>query len=318
MFKLVEDRNKKGEQLSTTFCLTVSELMNDDDKIVFIDSDLASPSGSALIEKAHPDRFINVGIAEANMVGVASGLSIEGFKPFVHSFAPFASRRVFDQIYLSGAYAKTTINVYGSDPGFTVGPNGGTHTSFEDVALYRTIPDAVIVDPADVTQLKCAVKQAASEEGIKYIRINRKAVRNVYEPGSKFVFGKGNVVKKGTDVLVITAGQILSDALDAAEELEAKGVSVEVVDIYTIKPLDVELILSEVKGKKAVVTFENHSIIGGLGSAVAEVLAENNVNVVFKRHGVTDRFGQVGTAEFLQEEYNLTSKDLVNTIESLL
>ncbi len=318
MFKLVENRNEKGEQLSTTLCLTVSELMNDDDKLVFIDSDLASPSGSSLIAKNHPDRFINVGIAEANMVGIASGLSIEGFKPFVHSFSPFASRRVFDQIYLSGAYAKTTINVYGSDPGFTVGPNGGTHTSFEDVALYRTIPDVVIVDPADVTQLKCAVKQAASEEGIKYIRINRKAVRNVYEPGSKFVFGKGNVVRKGTDVLVITAGQILSDALDAAEELEAKGISVEVVDIYTIKPLDVELILSEVKGKKVVVTFENHSIIGGLGSAVAEVLAENNVNVVFKRHGVTDRFGQVGTPEFLQAEYNLTSKDLVNTIESLL
>ncbi|MDI9540272.1 MAG: transketolase C-terminal domain-containing protein [Bacillota bacterium] len=318
MFKLVENRNEKGEQLSIVFCQTVSELMNDDEKLVFIDSDLASPSGSSLIEKAHPDRFINVGIAEANMVGVASGLSIEGFKPFIHSFAPFASRRVFDQIYLSGAYAKTTINVYGSDPGFAVGPNGGTHTSFEDVALYRTIPNAIIVDPADVTQLKCAVRQAASEEGIKYIRINRKAVRNVYEPGSKFVFGKGTVVKEGSDVLVITSGQILSDALDAAEELETKGVSVEVLDMYTIKPLDVDLILSEVEGKKAVVTFENHSIIGGLGSAVAEVLAENNVNVLFKRHGVTDRFGQVGTADFLQVEYNLTSKDLVKTIESLL
>ncbi|HQB31939.1 MAG TPA: transketolase C-terminal domain-containing protein [Erysipelotrichaceae bacterium] len=318
MIKLVKNRKEKGKELSKFFCQTVADLMDHDDKLVFLDADLASPSGSTIIEKSHPDKFINVGIAEANMVGIAAGLSIEGFKPFIHSFAPFASRRVFDQIYLSGAYAKSTINIYGSDPGFTVGPNGGTHTSFEDVALYRTIPDAVIVDVADTTQLESAIRQAASEPGIKYIRLNRKAVRNVYEPGSEFTFGKGVVVKEGKDVLVITAGQILSDALDAAEELEAKGVSVEVVDIYTTKPLDVELILSRVKGKKALVTFENHSIIGGLGSAVAEVLAEHNVNIVFKRHGVTDRFGQVGTPDFLQAEYNLTGKDLVKTIEALL
>ena len=318
MFKLTDDRSKKGTPLAKVVMQTLSELMNTDDKLVFLEADLAGASSSTIIQKDHPERFIQVGIAEANMIGTAAGLSIEGFKPFVHTFGPFATRRVYDQLYLSGAYAHNTINVYGSDPGFDAGPNGGTHTTWEDVALMRAMPTAVVCDAADAVQLEWIVKEFASMKGIHYFRANRKDVRNVYAPGSTFELGKGNVLKEGKDVLIITAGQIVSDALDAAEKLEAEGISTEVIDMFTIKPLDAELILREAKGKKAIVSFENHSIIGGLGSAVAEVLAENAVAIPFKRHGVNDVFGQVGTQDWLQKEFKLTADDLIETVKGLL
>lgn len=318
MFKLTQDRNAKGTPLAKVVMQTLNDVMDHDDKVVFLEADLAGASNSRLIEKAHPDRFIQMGIAEANMVGTAAGLSVEGFKPFIHTFGPFASRRVYDQIYLSGAYAHNTVNVYGSDPGFTVAANGGTHTTFEDVALYRAMPTAVICDGADAVQTEWIVREFAKLKGVHYLRANRKDVRNIYEPGSTFELGKGNVVKEGEDVLIITAGQLLADALDAAERLEEEGVSAEVVDMFTIKPLDVDLVLSEAKGKKAIVSFENHSIIGGLGSAVAEVLAENTVAVPFRRIGVKDQFGQVGTADWLQKEFGLTADDLIATVKELL
>ena len=318
MFTLVEDRTQKGTPLAKVVMQTLSELMNTDDSIIFLDADLASASSSTLIQKEHPDRFVNVGIAEANMIGTAAGLSVEGFKPFVHTFGPFASRRVYDQLYLSGAYAYNTINVFGSDPGFTAGPNGGTHTTWEDVALMRAMPNAVVVDAADETQLAWVVKEFAKMDGIHYFRANRKDVRNVYAEGSTFELGKGNVLTEGDDVLIIAAGQLVSDALDAKEILEKEGLSVEVIDMFTIKPLDADLIIKEAQGKKAVVTFENHNIIGGLGSAVAEVLAENSIGVPFKRHGANDVFGQVGTPDWLQKEFKLTADDLVETVHSLL
>ena len=318
MFKLTDDRSKKGTPLAKVVMQTLSDLMNTDDRLVFLEADLAGASSSTIIQKEHPDRFIQCGIAEANMVGTAAGLSVEGFKPFIHTFGPFATRRVYDQLYLSGAYAHNTINVYGSDPGFDTGPNGGTHTTWEDVALMRAMPTAVICDAADAVQLEWIVRQFATMKGIHYFRANRKDVRNVYAEGSTFELGKGNVIRQGKDVLIITAGQIVSDALDAAEKLEAEGISAEVIDMFTIKPLDVDLILSEVKGKKAVVSFENHSIIGGLGSAVAEVLAEHAVGVPFKRHGCNDQFGQVGTPDWLQKEFKLTAADLIDTVKGLL
>ncbi len=318
MFKLTDDRSKKGTPLAKVVMQTLSNLMNTDDNLVFLEADLAGASSSTIIQKEHPERFIQVGIAEANMIGTAAGLSVEGFKPFVHTFGPFATRRVYDQLYLSGAYAHNTINVYGSDPGFDAGPNGGTHTTWEDVALMRAMPTAVICDAADAVQLEWIVKEFASMKGIHYFRANRKDVRNVYAEGSTFQLGKGNVLKEGKDVLIITAGQIVSDALDAAEKLEAEGISTEVIDMFTIKPLDVDLILKEAKGKKAIVSFENHSIIGGLGSAVAEVLAEHAVGIPFKRHGANDVFGQVGTQEWLQKEFKLTADDLIATVKGLL
>lgn len=314
MFQLAENRQEAGRKLRDCVVETLQELMKDDDKITALEADLGGASGFTKIKKTNPERFIQCGIAEANMMGVAAGLSLTGFKPFTHTFAPFATRRVFDQLFLSGAYAGNTINVYGSDPGFSVASNGGTHTAWEDVALIREIPGAVICDPADDVQMEWIIKEFLKMEGIHYVRSNRKAVRNVYKKGSSFKIGQGNILKEGKDILIIAAGQLVSEALDCAEELEKEGYSVEVIDMFTIKPLDEKLLIKEAKGKSKIVTIENHSIYGGLGSAVSEVIAENGISVPVKRIGVKEKFGQVGTAEFLQEEFGLTAKQIKETI----
>lgn len=314
MFQLAENRQEAGRELRDCVVETLQELMKDDDKITALEADLGGASGFTKIKKTNPERFIQCGIAEANMMGVAAGLSLTGFKPFTHTFAPFATRRVFDQLFLSGAYAGNTINVYGSDPGFSVASNGGTHTALEDVALIREIPGAVICDPADDVQMEWIIKEFLKMEGIHYVRSNRKAVRNVYKKGSSFKIGQGNILKEGKDILIIAAGQLVSEALDCAEELEKEGYSVEVIDMFTIKPLDEKLLIKEAKGKSKIVTIENHSIYGGLGSAVSEVIAENGISVPVKRIGVKEKFGQVGTAEFLQEEFGLTAKQIKETI----
>ena len=314
MFQLAENRQEAGRELRDCVVETLQELMKDDDKITALEADLGGASGFTKIKKTNPERFIQCGIAEANMMGVAAGLSLTGFKPFTHTFAPFATRRVFDQLFLSGAYAGNTINVYGSDPGFSVASNGGTHTAWEDVALIREMPGAVICDPADDVQMEWIIKEFLKMEGIHYVRSNRKAVRNVYKKGSSFKIGQGNILKEGKDILIIAAGQLVSEALDCAEELEKEGYSVEVIDMFTIKPLDEKLLIKEAKGKSKIVTIENHSIYGGLGSAVSEVIAENGISVPVKRIGVKEKFGQVGTAEFLQEEFGLTAKQIKETI----
>lgn len=314
MFQLAENRQEAGRELRDCVVETLQELMKDDDEITALEADLGGASGFTKIKKTNPERFIQCGIAEANMMGVAAGLSLTGFKPFTHTFAPFATRRVFDQLFLSGAYAGNTINVYGSDPGFSVASNGGTHTAWEDVALIREIPGAVICDPADDVQMEWIIKEFLKMEGIHYVRSNRKAVRNVYKKGSSFKIGQGNILKEGKDILIIAAGQLVSEALDCAEELEKEGYSVEVIDMFTIKPLDEKLLIKEAKGKSKIVTIENHSIYGGLGSAVSEVIAENGISVPVKRIGVKEKFGQVGTAEFLQEEFGLTAKQIKETI----
>ena len=314
MFQLAENRQEAGRELRDCVVETLQELMKDDDKITALEADLGGASGFTKIKKTNPERFIQCGIAEANMMGVAAGLSLTGFKPFTHTFAPFATRRVFDQLFLSGAYAGNTINVYGSDPGFSVASNGGTHTAWEDVALIREIPGAVICDPADDVQMEWIIKEFLKMEGIHYVRSNRKAVRNVYKKGSSFKIGQGNILKEGKDILIIAAGQLVSEALDCAEELEKEGYSVEVIDMFTIKPLDDFFLIKEAKGKSKIVTIENHSIYGGLGSAVSEVIAENGISVPVKRIGVKEKFGQVGTAEFLQEEFGLTAKQIKETI----
>lgn len=314
MIKLCENRAALGKELRMVVVETLQDMMNHNERVVALEADLGGASGFTKIAQSHPEQFIQCGISEANMTGVAAGLSLCGYRGFLHSFGPFASRRIYDQLFLSGAYAHTTINVYGSDPGFAAGPNGGTHTTWEDVALMRAIPNAVICDAADAVQLEWIVRTYAEMEGIHYLRANRKAVRNVYDPNSTFTMGKGNILCKGEDVLIIASGQLVSDALDTAKRLMEEGISCEVIDMFCIKPLDAALVLSESKGKKAVVTFENHSITGGLGSAVAEVLAEHGSAVRFARHGVHERFGQVGTPEFLQKEFHLTADDLYSTI----
>lgn len=318
MFTVSEDWGARGKLYRDTFVDTLLDMIDADDRVMVLDADLGGASNTLKIRDARPDHFVECGISEADMMGVAAGMSSEGLIPFVHSFGPFATRRTFDQIYMSGAYAHNTINIWGSDPGFTAGANGGTHTTWEDVALMRTIPNAVVCDAADSVQMAWILREFAKSSGIHYLRAAHKDSWHIYEEGSTFELGHGNVVRKGTDVLVVTAGQLVKDALDAAAELEKEGVSVEVIDMFCIKPLDVDLLLSEIPGKRAVVSFENHGVIGGLGSAVAEVIAEAGISVPFRRHGVAERFGQVGTPDWLQAEFHLTAADLEGTVRGLL
>lgn len=316
MFTLAEN-HEVGKELRATVVDALKAAMSVDEKIIALDADLGGASKWTELAQSTPERFINVGIAEANMVGVAAGLSLTGYIPFIHTFGPFATRRVLDQIYLSGAYADNTINIYGSDPGFTAGHNGGTHTTWEDIALLRSIPEVIICDAADEVQMDWIIKEFARLKGVHYVRGNRKGVKNIYAPGSTFKLGKGNVLREGQDYLIVATGQLVSEALEVANALEAKGESVEVIDMFTIKPLDKELLLERFIGKKAVITIENHSITGGLGSAVAEVLADNGLAIPLKRVGVDERFGQVGTPAFLQEEFGLTTTKILEQLNSL-
>lgn len=315
MFTLAKDRTKKGAELRDVMVDSIEQAMALDERVVALEADLGGASRFTNIAKKYPRRFIQCGIAEANMIGVAAGMSSEGYHPFTHTFGPFSTRRVFDQIFLSGAYAHNTINIFGSDPGFCVGINGGTHTTWEDMALMRSIPGAIVCDPADETQMRWIVAEYAKLEGIHYIRANRKDVRNVYEPGSTFEFGKGNLLREGSDALITACGQLVSEALDAAETLAEQGVDCSVVDMFCVKPLDEQLVLEQAAGKKLVVTFENHGVIGGLGDAVAATLAEAGSGVKLVRHGVKERFGQVGDPAWLQRDFHLTAEDLVKSVE---
>ena len=316
MFKLTDNR-KLGKELRLVVVDTIKDLIKQDQRIVALDADLGGASGWTTLEDTSKARFINVGIAEANMVGVAAGLSLTGYIPFMHTFGPFATRRVFDQLFISGGYAGNTINIYGSDPGFDAGPNGGTHTTWEDVALMRMIPQSVICDAADEVQMEWIIRAFSQLKGVHYVRGNRKAVHQIYEPGSTFTLGKGNLLQTGSDILLVAAGQLVFEALEVAQCLAQAGHSVAVIDMFTIKPLDQELLLAQAKEKQLIVTIENHSITGGLGSAVAEVLAENSVAVPLKRIGVDERFGQVGTPDFLQAEFGLTTEKIYQQLAPL-
>lgn len=316
MWKLItNEENRLSKELRVVFRETLEKMMEKNEKVVVLEADLGTASGFAEIKKTHPEQFIEMGISEANMVGTAAGLSMRGYIPFLHTFAPFASRRVADQIYLEGAYAENTINIF-DGPGICAAANGGTHTTFEDIAFYRAVPNVMIFSPADATQLEWLIQELEEKKGVHYIRANRKYVPDIYEKGSVFEIGKGNVIKSGEDILVISMGELLNEAMEAANDLEKEGISVEVIDMFTVKPLDTELIKKELAGKKKVITFENHNIINGLGSAVAEVMAESGSGIPLVRLGVADRFGQVGSFEYLKKEFGLTREAIFNAVKA--
>ncbi len=316
MFKLAQAR--KSPEQRQVIADTLISMMKRNEDVIALEADLGAASFFDKIQKECPNQMINVGIAEANMVGIASGLSLRGRIPFVHSFAPFMTRRTLDQIFVSGAYAKTTINIYGSDPGICSATNGGTHTSFEDIALLRAIPETKIFDPADATQVQWLLQEIERHPGINYIRTNRKAMPLIYEEGSQFEIGKANVLCEGKDVLVVAMGETLFQSLEAAKVLKESGVSITLLDMFTVKPLDHQAILKHVRNKKLVVSFENHSISNGLGSAVAEVLSENGCSVKLKRLGINESFGQVGSIDYLRKTYGLDAETLINTIKKEL
>lgn len=307
MFK-VKNELKPAEQLMReAYCSTLMELAESNKNIVALDADLISSSGMKPFFAKYPDRAIQCGIAEANMIGVAAGLSLTGKIPFCHSFAPFASRRVCDQIFISAAYAKLNVRIVGSDPGVTAAYNGGTHMPFEDMAVLRAIPDITLIEPCDPVQLADTVRQLADVYGVYYIRMARKSSVSIYEKGSSFQIGKGNLLRNGTDVTIIASGIMVAEALRAAHLLAADGVSARVADMFTWKPVDTELIAKCAEETGAIVTAENHNIYGGLGSAVAEACVKT-VPAPIEMVGTDDRFGQVGTEDFLRKEYALTAE----------
>lgn len=318
---LIKERSKEvGGELRDAFGAALADILKTNPKLMILDSDLGGASFFIRFQKTHPEHFVDVGICEANMFGVAAGLSMLGYTPFVHTMSAFVTRRALDQIYISCAYSKNTINIYASDPGFCSGFDGGTHTCFEDLAVFRAIPNAIVCDPCDQVQLDWMVRTCAARNdgAVHYIRAYRKNVRPVYEQGTSFELGKGQILKQGSDVLLVASGYLMSDALDAAEQLEKEGLSVEVVDPVTIKPFDETLIAQEARNKKLVCTFENHSVINGLGSAVADVLAQNALGVPLCKVGAQDVFGQVGMVDLLKKEFKLTADDLAENIRRAL
>jgi transketolase len=307
MFKVLQKMEKSEELMRDVYCNTLIELARDNKNIVVLDADLVSSSGMKPFFKAYPDRAIQCGIAEANMIGVSAGLSLTGKVPFCHSFGPFASRRVCDQIYVSAAYAKLNIRIIGSDPGVTAAYNGGTHMPFEDMAVLRGIPEITLIEPCDTVALADIVRQLIDVYGVYYIRMQRKNPMSIYEKGSTFTIGKGNILRNGSDVTIIASGIMVAESLKAADKLAAEGVSARVVDMFTWKPIDTGLVASCAEDTGAIVTAENHNTIGGLGSAVAEAVVKT-LPVPVEMVGTDDRFGQVGTEDFLRKEYGLTAE----------
>ncbi len=315
--KLAKENVKDSKMMRAVYCDTLLDLAEKDDNIVMLDADLMSSMGTKPFQAKYPERTFNCGVAEANMVGIACGLSATGKVPYAHSFGPFASRRCFDQIFLSAGYAKSNVRIIGSDPGITAAYNGGTHMPFEDMGILRTVPDITILEPTDGVMLEDMVRQTSKLHGVFYIRLLRKEPVRIYEEGSTFDIGKGITLKEGTDVTLIASGFLVSETLKAAQMLESEGVSTRVVNIFTWKPIDKELISKCAKETGAIVTVENHNVINGLGSAVAEVLVENEY-APLSRIGAQDRFGQVGQVDFLQKEYNMTASDIVASAKKVM
>ena len=315
--KVIYDGSADSRTFKEFLSTDIPKLLDENPDYIYLDADLMSCIGTAKYGKAHPDRAINCGIAEANMVGIACGLSAAGFKPICHTFGPFASRRCYDQVFLSGAYAHNSITMIGSDPGVTAAMNGGTHMPFEDVALYRAIPGATIVDPADTAQLAAIFQDLVDREGVKYLRVNRKSNDRVYADGEKFEIGKGVVLREGADVTIIASGFMVGRAIKAADQLKEQGIDATVIDMFTIKPLDEELVLKYAEKTGAVVTVENHNAIGGLYSAVADVLAAK-CPTRMARVAVEDEFGEVGPVDYLAERFGLTTEHIVEAAESVV
>ena len=295
----------------------IPHLAEEDKDVIYLDADLMNTIGTAKWAAEHPERAVNCGIAEANMAGVASGLSAAGFKPIMHTFGPFASRRCFDQIFLSGAYAGNSVTVIGTDPGVCATFNGGTHMPFEDMALYRSIPGSMVFDITDASMLESVLEQCKDIHGIKYLRVGRKTSPKVYADKQKFPLGKGIVLREGTDITLVSCGIMTAKALQAADTLAKENISAAVIDMFTVKPLDAELLVSYAKKTGAVLTAENHNKIGGLYSACADALS-NKCPVPVGYVAVEDEFGEVGPQDYLEERFGLTSAHIVQTARETL
>lgn len=289
--------------------------INDD--VVVLDADLSKSTKTNDFCKAYPNRFFNMGIAEQNLVGAACGFATAGKIPFVSTFAMFATGRAFEVIRNSACYPKLNVKVCATHAGITVGEDGGSHQSIEDISLMRSIPNMTVLVPADGIEAEKMIFAAAEFNGPMYVRLGRSAVPTLFEEDYKFEVGKGVVLRDGDDATIIACGMMVNEALVAADMLKEENINVRVINMSTIKPIDTELIIKAAKETKVIVTAEEHSIIGGLGSAVSEVVSENCPTIV-KKVGINDCFGESGTPAELLEKYGLTAKHIVEKVKEAM
>lgn len=314
--KMNGKHEKDSRACRDAMALTLRDMMEKDPSIVYVDCDLMGCVNTKQLRQQWPDRAYEAGIAEGNAAGVAAGLAATGKKVYLHSFGTFASRRIYDQIYMSAAYAGLPVHVLGSDAGVSAAFNGGTHMPLEDGAMYLSIPESVVFDPCDYAQMAFVTRAQADIDAVTYTRFIRKDVIKVYEDDAEFTVGKGVVLHESDDdaAAVITSGIMVDEALKAWEQLKAQGVSIRVIDMFTWKPLDEELVTKAARETGAVVTAENHNVTCGLGSAVANCLARN-CPTVQEFVGVQDQFGQVGPQSFLMDEYGLRAANIVEAVK---
>lgn len=314
MVKVSATHEKGTKEMRAVYGDVLTKLVEKNDKVVAINCDLCSSMGLKAFAKAHPERAINVGIQEANGCSMAGGMSVAGMVPFYNTFSVFATRRVYDQIFMCAAYPKLNVKIIGGDAGVSATSNGGTHMPFEDIGIMRVMPNITILEPSDEVMMEDLINQMAETYGVQYLRFTRKQMYKIYEEGSHFEIGKANVVREGKDATIITCGMLVIEALKAAETLAAEGIDVRVVDMFTIKPIDAECVLACAKETGAIVTAENHQLIGGLASAVSEVLVDNCACVPVEKIGIKDEFGEVGDQDYLMDRFQLTAPYIAEAV----
>lgn len=316
----MKTREDKVSKIATrdAYGKALVKLGGENTDIVVLDADLSKSTKTADFYKVYPERFFNMGIAEQNLIGFSAGLAAVGKIPFASTFAIFAAGRAFEQIRNSVAYPKLNVKIAVTHAGISVGEDGGSHQAIEDLALMRAIPNMTVLVPADAVETDQIIRAAAEYPGPVYIRMGRLAVPVLFEENKySFAIGKANIIREGKDVAIIANGLMVAEALKAAEELKEQGIETTVVNCASLKPLDEETIINVAKLTGAVVTAEEHSIIGGLGSAVAEVLSEN-IPVPLRRVGVKDTFGESGNPEELLEKYGLTAQEIVISVKEVI
>lgn len=298
-------------EMRAVYAQCLAEMMEKDKHVVVLDADLSKASGTRSLYERFPRQMFDCGVAEQNMASIAAGLSSYGFKPWIESFTPFATRRICDQIAISISYARQNVRIVGTDPGISAELNGGTHMSLEDIGVLRSIPGVVIFEPVDEVQLRAAMPVLDAYKGCVYMRLFRKVQPVIFPKDYRFDLFKADLLREGRDLSIFVSGMMTKDVLDAAELLKEQGIDAEVINVHTIKPIDRETVLASARKTGAVLTVENHNLIGGLRSAVLEALSEEKIPVCGV--GVQDRFGEVGRMPYLRQVMGLTVENIVET-----
>ncbi len=295
---------------------TLRLLLEADERVVVLDADLASASGTSALYTDYPERTINVGISEANMISSAAGMSLTGLLPFVHSFAPFVSRRVLDQIYMSGVYSDNKLHIYASDPGYWAQHNGGTHTTYEDLSAVLAFPNIIVSAPSTPNQFKAILKHYVNNPGVYFTRATRKELPEIYADDATFELGKAVTHGTGKHAVIFAIGVMVHEALEAQAALKADGIDVTVVDCFSLKPFDTDTALNLINDSKVVLTAENHSVHGGLTSIVENVMVENTIARPFKAVAVNNVFGEVGDSNYIKNKHNLTADAIIEAVKT--